>query len=182
MGAFACSTRKVPSPTSPSETPPPPSAALPPPVNPRLTDPLWLAARGEDSLDRVRLAQAAGASGLLEGLDDGGETALVALAALPEAPDAELALQRLAEVAASKAPANLHAVLETILAIAGEPRRSRELLDPEGVRAAGEALVELAGRTGLAPEDRALAISAARALAERGYVDEARIPTDLDPR
>jgi hypothetical protein len=68
------------------------------------------------------------------------------------------------------------------VAIAGLPRRSRELLDPEGVRRAAEAMLALAARSDIPREERALAISAARALAEKGYVDSKRIPGDLDPK
>jgi hypothetical protein len=41
--------------------------------------------------------------------------------------------------------------------------------------------VALAADTSVPREERAIAVSAARALAERGYLDRARIPSDLDP-
>jgi hypothetical protein len=135
-----------------------------------------------DPLERARLAEAEGAAGLVEALDDGGAITTIALAALPHTDDAEVALGRLAEIVLTADPTLRGAVIEAILAITGQPRRSRELLDPEGARKAGEAVLTLAKREDVPREQRALAISAARALAEKGYVEAARIPTDLDPR
>jgi len=174
------------------ETTPPANVfadAAPPPAltgsgaadSPRRSDPLWQRAAGEDPLERARLAEAVGAAGLLEGVEDGGEIAKTALAALPYADDADIALRRLCEIAIQAQPPALAPVLEAVLGVAGQPRRQRELLDPEGVRACGEALVAIAGRSQLGKPDRALAVSAARALAEKGYLDPGRIPRDLDP-
>src|SRR5262249_2063750 len=82
---------------SPSPRPPPPS--LPPAAEgPRFGDPLGIQARGDDPLEKERLAVAVGAAGLLAGLDEGGEAAEVALAALPFADDAEIALVRLSDL------------------------------------------------------------------------------------
>jgi hypothetical protein len=148
--------------------------------SPRLHDPRWREARGSDPLEKARLAAAVGAAELLRGIDDGGETAETALAALPFAEDGEIALGRLVELARAD-PARRRAVLSAILGIAGQPRRQREPLDPEGARHAGEALVALAADAAVPREERAIAVSAARALAERGYLDRARIPSDLDP-
>jgi hypothetical protein len=151
------------------------------PESPRRSDPLWLRAKDEDLLERARLAEAVGAAGLLEGLEDGGDIAETALAALPYADDADLALRRLGELALAAGPAEVDAILDAILAIAGKPPRPREPLDPEGARACGAALITLAGKQALSRESRARAVSAARALAEKGYVDASRIPGDLDP-
>lgn len=142
---------------------------------------MWIRARDEDPAERQRLATAVGAAGLLDGVDDGGDIAALALAALPYADDADIALGHLADLA-STSDAQRRPILETILAIAGRPRRPRELLDPEGARRCAEAMVTLAARDALAREDRAIAVSAARALAEKGYIDPARIPADLDPK
>ena len=163
-------------------------------VSPRAADPIWLRAKDEDPLERARLAEAVGALGLLEGVEDGGEIAAVALAALPLADDGEIALRRLGEIALERleappspagAPAagpSLALILEAILGIAGQPRRQREPLDHEGARACGQALLVIAGRSGADPAARALAISAARAMAEKDLVDPSKIPADLDPR
>lgn len=149
--------------------------------SPRLKDPRWQRAAGEDRADWQALADALGATGLVEALDDGGEIARTALLALPLADDAELALGPLARRALAASGEDLGAILEAILGIAGRPAEAREALDPEGAAEAGEAMIALAGRTSLPREQRAMAVSAARALAEKKIVDPARIPRDLDP-
>jgi hypothetical protein len=151
------------------------------PPSPRLSDPLWQRAQGDDPLDRARLANALGTANLFEGIEDGGSIEKTALLSLPYADDAEIALGRLGQMAL-RAPAQaVRPILEAILAIAGQPIRDREPLDPEGVRACGAALLVLASRAELDRSDRALAISAARALAAKGMLNESGIPTDLDP-
>lgn len=179
-----------------STTSPAPIASAPPSPartpSPRLDDPAWQRASTLDPLDLERLAASSGVFELLEGVADGGDVARTALAALPFAEDADLALRSLGERAASAAShplavartgepaASISLVLQAMLDIAGRPPAPREPLDPEGVRAAAEALLALAAPSSPAPDARALAISAARALAEKGYVDPARIPSDLD--
>ena len=148
----------------------------------RATDARWLAARDEDPAALMRLAASEGAAGLLDGLDDGSETAATALRALPHADDAEAALGRLASRAAAAPGEQRGPLLATILAIAGEPRRQREALDADGVRSCAEAMISLASRADVPREERATAVSAARALAEKGYADPHRIPGDLDPK
>ena len=148
----------------------------------RAGDPRWIAARDEDPAEQMRLAAAEGAAGLLEALEDGGETTATALLALPYAEDAEAALGRLGSLAQAADPPRRGPLLAAILAIAGQPRRSREPLDPEGARACGEVVISLASRIDAPREERAMAISAARALAEKGYADPRRIPGDLDPK
>jgi len=147
----------------------------------RERDPRWQRARGDDPLERARLAEAEGAARLVEALDDGGEVAATALLALPYADDADLALGPVSQRALAAKPADLAPLLQALLEIAGRPARPREPLDPEGARAAGEALLALARRRDLPRDLRALAVSGARALAARGYVDPAAIPADLDP-
>jgi hypothetical protein len=137
-------------------------------------------AAGDDPLEKARLAQAVGATELLRVFEAAGEDATIALQALPYADDAEAALGRLAELARAGGPLR-RAVLTATLAIAAEPRRPREPLDPEGARRCGEILVALAADASLPRGERALAVSAARALAEKGYVDRGRIPSELDP-
>ncbi len=149
--------------------------------SPRLRDPRWVEARGEDLLQKGRLAIAVGTAELLAGLADGGETAETALLAIPFAEDAEIALGPLAEIARGDA-GRRRRVLAAILAVAGQPPQQREPLDPEGARRCGEVMLALARDVSVPRDERALAVSAARALAERGYVKNERIPTDLDPR
>ncbi|MFO0762055.1 MAG: thiamine biosynthesis protein [Byssovorax sp.] len=187
MALIGCSSNHL----GPDPVPPPPlpsasasaapSAALPRP-SPRDTDPRWLRAREADPAEKARLADAEGATGLLEGVEDGGDNALTALSALPFAGDGELALRRLGELGLRPGALPRRAVLSAILGVSGQPRRQREALDPEGAIACGKAVIALAQRADLPREERALAVSAARALAELGYVDAAAIPGDLDPK
>ncbi|WP_437729398.1 thiamine biosynthesis protein [Sorangium sp. So ce861] len=184
LAPLACRRERATS-TSATSSPSSPAAsaslsAAPRPPSPRLTDPRWRLAAGDDPLERARLAEAEGAAGLLAALEDGGGIALTALGALPYADDADLALGPLAERARAASGPSLTPLLEALLGIAGRPPRPREPLDPDGARAAAAALVELSRRRDLPAEQRALAISAARALAERGLVDPRDIPADLD--
>lgn len=186
LGALGCSPGSRTGEPPPAASPGAASSASAPPVakppSPRLSDPLWIRARDEDPLERARLAEAFGAAELLLALDDGGQVAETALAALPFADDADIALGPLGLRALQAAPSELSPLLETILAVAGKPARPREPLDPEGARACAEAMLAIASRTSLAREPRALAVSAARALAEKGVIfDRSRIPSDLDP-
>src|SRR5690606_18750197 len=104
------------------------------PASARAADPRWRLALGEDPVERARLAEAEGASGLLDALDDGGEIADVALLALPYADDADLAFGPLAERALAAPPATAGPLVRALLEIAGRPARPREPLDPEGAR------------------------------------------------
>ncbi|XYH92337.1 thiamine biosynthesis protein [Sorangium sp. So ce1128] len=179
---LACRRERAPgaSAAPPSSTAAPASAA-PRPPSPRLTDPRWRRAAGDDPLECARLAEAEGASGLLAGLEDGGDIAVAALRALPYADDADLALGPLAERARAAPLPSLPPLLDALLGIAGRPPRPREPLDPDGARTAAAVLVELSGRRDVPAEQRAVAISAARALADKGLVDPRLIPGDLDP-
>jgi hypothetical protein len=163
-----------PAPTVAASAVPAPTPPAPPRQSARRTDARWLLAGGDDPLDRERLAVAVGAAELLDGVADGGDTAAVALLSLPHADDGEIALGRLTELLRGGGPPR-RALLEAILGIAGRPRRPREALDPDGARRCGEAMLTLAADPAAPPEERALAESAARALAEHGYVDRARI-------
>ncbi|APR77086.1 Hypothetical protein A7982_02433 [Minicystis rosea] len=172
----ACTPPPPPPPTPPTVATAAPTATASAPVreSPRRTDPRWMLAAGEDALEKARLAHAVGATELLAGVADGGEIADTALAALPYADDGEIALGPLATLL--RPGLSRRAILSAILGIAGRPRHQREALDPEGAKRCAEALLALAADGGAPPEERALAVSAARALAEHGYVDRARIP------
>lgn len=148
----------------------------------RASDERWQRAQGEDLADKQALADALGASGLVDALDDGGEMTVTALMCLPLADDADLALGPLANRLPAVPQELREAYLTAFLGIAGRPERARESLDHEGAARAGEALIATAKNEALPREHRALAISAARALAEKKLVDAAKIPTDLDPR
>jgi hypothetical protein len=146
----------------------------------RAADVLWQQAMAGDRVELARLADREGASGLLEGLEEGGPVALAALAALPYAEDAELAYRRLGEVAASIDPDDARPVLDALLGVAARRRKQTEPLDPPGMRSSADDLLRIARGKDAPARVRALAISALRLLAERGAVDARAIPTDLD--
>ncbi len=148
----------------------------------RLDDERWKRAMGEDLADKEALADALGTAGLLEALDDGGEIATTALASLPFADDADMALGPLAKRTLSATGDARISLLTTLLGIAGQPAKARGLLDPDGATEAGAALLSIASDVSAPREQRVLAISAARALAEKKVVDPVKIPTDLDPQ
>ncbi len=147
----------------------------------RAADERWQRANGEDLADKQALADALGAAGLLDALDDGGGIVTTALACLPLADDADTALGPLAKRLLEASNESRKPYLSALLGIAGRPARAREVLDPEGATQAGEAALAIAKNEALPREHRALAISAARALAEKKVVDVSKIPTDLDP-
>lgn len=147
----------------------------------RAADERWQRAKGEDLADKQALADALGTAGLVDALDDGGEITTTALACLPLADDADLALGPLANRLPGVSQQLREAYLTALLGIAGRPERARESLDPEGAALAGDALIAAAKNETLPREHRALAISAARALAMKKLVDATKIPTDLDP-
>jgi hypothetical protein len=151
------------------------------PRSARLDDPRWVHAMGEDPAGKQALADAVGAAGLVEALEDGGEITKTALEALPLADDADAALGPLARRARAADSGDLASTLEAILAIAGRPATARETLDPEGAAEAGAVAISIATNESLPRETRALAISAARAFAEKRIVDPAKIPAVLDP-
>lgn len=135
-----------------------------------------------DPLDLASLADREGASGLLAGVEQGGEVGLTSLRALAHADDSELALRRLGEIALQLAGDTQRDVVRAILGIVSRPVRQTEVLDASGAQACADALLELTRRGGVPKDTRALAVSALRSLAERMVVDPARIPTDFDPR
>lgn len=160
--------------------PPPSLTAVVDAESPRASDDLWkraTPAADADPLDLARLADAEGAVGLLEGLEEGGATAETALAALPFADDAELALRRLSEIMRLSEGPLVAKVVDAAIGIASRPRTQTEPLDPEGARLCGEAAVALAAS---APEAqlRADALSLARLLVERGAVPASKVPAD----
>ncbi len=147
----------------------------------RAGDERWQRASLEDLADKQALADTLGAAGLLDALDDGGTITTTALACLPLADDADTALGPLAKRLLEATNESREAYLSALLAIAGRPARAREVVDPDGATQAGEAVLSIAKNEALPREHRALAISAARALAEKKVVDPSKIPTDLDP-
>ena len=148
----------------------------------RARDDLWQLAAAGDAADLARLADREGAAGLLEGLEEGGPTGIVALEALPFTDDAEAAYQRLGEILRQVDADQSAPFVRAVGAIARRPPRQSEPVDPEGMRFCAQALLALSRRTNAPASLRAQAISALRLLAERHAVDPAAIPTDLDPK
>jgi hypothetical protein len=157
--------------------------ALPSIVSPtvRAADERWQHASGEDLADKQALADAVGAAGLLDALDDGGNVALTVLLCLPLADDADAALGPLAKRLSEATNESREAYLVALLGIAGRPARAREVTDLEGAIEASDAVLVIAKNDALPREHRALAISILRALAEKKILAPSKIPTDLDP-
>jgi hypothetical protein len=134
----------------------------------------------DDPTELRRLAESEGATGLLQGLEEGGAVGLVALAALPLAEDAELATPRLAEILRAAEPAMLPPVLDCLEGIAQRPRAQTEPLNPLGLHACFDALAELSRRSNAPPVLRARAVSVARLIASRAPYDVRILPTEFD--
>jgi hypothetical protein len=172
----ACRSEPVKTTTVPDAGAPVASASAAPTAAARSADPRWQRALGDDPLDIERLADAVGALELLAAVGEGGDVARVALLGLPYADDAELAIGALCDraVTPSVDPPRA-AVLQAILGVAGQPRTQREPLDPDGIRRCGELLPRQAADPALPAPERAIALSAARALVLRGHLDPGRL-------
>jgi hypothetical protein len=143
-------------------------------------DEQWKRSMQGDPNELASLADREGAIGLLVGVEQGGDVGVVALHALPHADDAELALQRLGEIALQTDGATQHDVVEVIEQIAARPARQTEVLDAPGARACADALLEISRKSSNKKDTRALAVSALRQMTERLVVDPKQIPTELD--
>jgi hypothetical protein len=163
-------------------------AAAPPNLSPtkvesaRTKEELWRRAADGDPADLARLADREGAMGLLDGLEEGGDAAAVALQAIPWAEDAEVTYQRLGEIIRQIDPGETEPVLAAIAGIARRPRPQSEPVDPWGLRSCGAALLYLTQQKDLPKQVRVAAIGTLRLMADRNGVDPAAIPTDLDAR
>lgn len=148
--------------------------------SPRLSDERWKRAlRDEDPVARAAFADEVGAAELAEALSDDEPLRGLALDALPHATDAELSMGALAILLdRTEGPAR-DEVLEVILAVAARPPAVGEILDPEGSRACADRVLALAESGQSAPRTRALAVSAAHRLADRGWIDRRSIPQDV---
>jgi hypothetical protein len=129
---------------------------------------LWKQAEQGDELDLERLATREGAVGLLAAAREGGAVSKTALAALPFARDAELALGPLCDALAGQAGGG--EALRAVQAIASRLPVSAERLDVEGARRCFVVLGELERSTTVDAPSRDLAASA------RALLEEARRP------
>jgi hypothetical protein len=147
--------------------------------SPRSSDPRWQRALLDESpLSRAAFADDVGAAALAEGLLDEEPVRGLALDALPHARDAERALGALAVLLERTEGEPRDRVLAVVLAVAAKPPAVGEILDPEGSRACADRVLAIAGDHGAAPSTRALAVSAAHRLADRGWIDPRSIPKD----
>lgn len=168
--------RKTPAGLLADAAPPPEFAKPATPTDPRFTaDPFWTTATDDDPMDLAALADHEGATGLLEGLEQGGPVGLAALHALPFADDAELAFRRLAEIALQTKDDTQLDVLVTIRRMAEDAKQGGEPLDPGGPEACIQALVLIA-KDGPAKRNRFEAVAALRAFSYRGAFDPVLIP------
>jgi hypothetical protein len=117
-------------------------------------DPLWQRAARGDVIDLTHLADREGAAGLLAGAELGGSIGLTALAALPHAEDAEIALGPLCGLAERMPPGQAGPVLSAVEGILRRPVRPTERLDAEGLLACRAGLPRLETSAKLAPVDR----------------------------
>jgi len=138
----------------------------------------WARAAEGDELALARLADLHSAERLAE-LAAGGSQAEVALAALVYAADAQLAVDELAALASDEARGER--ALRVLLAIASRRPAQTEPLDPDSLRRCIDRLDALSRDPAVPRQRRALAVSVLRRYARAGYLDEARITTDLDP-
>jgi hypothetical protein len=129
-------------------------------------DPLWSAAAQLGEIQLLRLADREGAGGLMEGLAEGRSVALTALAALPYASDAALALPKLCSRDGLVTQQPSLPVLTSIQGISGQPPQPQEPVAPGARPACLSSLQELLKRGGLAPALHDLASSAAELLRE----------------
>ncbi len=145
------------------------SSAVAPPASRFAQDPLWQRCGSGDPLDLELLAQREGATGLLEGTAIGGQTAATALAALPFAPDGEIAMVQLCEWLRGISAEAAAGLLTAIHGVAGRPPQDVEQLEPTWVATCASALEQFAARPGVSAQDHDLAVSA------RQLIDEHRL-------
>ncbi len=141
-------------------------------------------AAGGDADDLARLADREGASGLVErGRADTDHAVVLAsiraMAFAPE-PGAFAGLPFLAEAARGSDDALAQAALESALDLAARPRRQIDPEDAAEMKEGCDDMVALAKDAKAARARRVAAIRALRMLADRGCVDPASLPTDLD--
>ena len=145
---------------------------------------LWTRAKGGDADDLARLADREGESGLAErGRSDPAArmAAIRAMAFAPE-PGAFGGLPFLAEAARGTDEPQAQAALESAIDLAARPRRAVDPEDAAEMKAGCDSMLALAKDVKAPRARRVNAIRALRMLADRGCVDPAALPTDLDAR
>lgn len=117
---------------------------------------------GPDEMDLGTLADREGASGLLEALETGGKVGMTALAALPYASDAPIALLRLSQLALQTKGSTQQKVLETIYRLTAMAEPMDEAIDDGASAVCVKALTAIANDAKALPKCKALAMSALR--------------------
>ncbi len=120
----------------------------------------WRRAMAGDPGALVELAVAEGAFGLLEVAREGGTAGKTALAALPNAADAEAVVGTVCEWSRTAEPADAALILGAVHPVLARPPAGNERLDPDGVVGCAAALRAAAARPDLDPGARDLAVSA----------------------
>lgn len=143
--------------------------------SPRAADARWIRATGGDPIDLAALADAEGAAGLLDGIEDGGPIARTAVRALPYADDAPIALGRLGELARRGGARVVDHVLAAVVDIAARYPPQRDPLDPSGALRCANALTDISEDSQSSARSRSLARSALQMLVEHGLVRADRI-------
>lgn len=149
------------------------------PVDPRTED-LWTRAIDGDSDDLARLTRQVGVEELIEGFG-AAPRRLTVLRALAFADDFT-ALPFLARAAGGAPDDEASAALASISSLAAEPRRATDVEEALEIRDGCALLLATAKDMTRPPQRRALVIGALRLLADRGWVEAAQVPTDLDAR
>jgi hypothetical protein len=151
-------------------------------------DDLWKRAKDGDADDLARLADREGEAGLRARAERDPSLRLTAIRALAEAPEPGvfLALPFLARAAAGPDETEATAALESTIDLAARPRRATDPEDAAELKEGCDLLLAFARDPkdgGAVPRARRVkAIRALRMLADRGCVDPAQVPQDLDAK
>jgi hypothetical protein len=148
------------------------------PMDPREAE-LWQRAGGGEGDDLARLVDYEGCVGVVERGRDDASLRPTAVRAVAYCRDM-VALPWLAEVGQDGPDADALAALDSAVELAAQPRRAVDPDDAPELRDGCDRLMGLAKDTARPKERRIVAIRALRMLADRGCVDRAAIPTDLD--
>jgi hypothetical protein len=180
-GCDGCGTAPRPAIVADAAPPPPAIARSDAPVPAAYRDdPLWQRAMSEDDdIDRAALASREGASGLLDGFEQGGPVARAALRALPFASDAQVAYRRLGEVSLLTRDQARREVVTAINAIAMSETPSNEPLDPDGRGVCAQALLAVTKDESAERDVRALALSTLRLPSFRSCCAPAEMPSAI---
>jgi hypothetical protein len=150
------------------------------PMEPREAE-LWQRAGAGEGDDLARLVDYTGCAGVVERGRDDASLRATAVRAAAYCRDM-VALPWLSEVGRDGPDEDALAALDSAVQLAALPRRAVDPDDAPELREGCDRLLDLARDAARPKERRVIAIRALRMLAERGCVDRAAIPGDLDAR